>query len=127
MGLKLEPDAFYRAEDGSKVGPMIGYRDDTYFDIGYGKEGLWRYDGFDVWDYGKNNLIAPWTTEPTGPVRTVTRKEIVPGVYGDVELAGDDTYSGAFGIRINTLMDASRLRAAIATLTEIADALEDGQ
>lgn len=56
---------------------------------------------------------------PTGPVRTVTRKEIVSGVYGKVRV----DMLGGIGVEVQELHDAEELTAAIATLTEIRDAL----
>ena len=50
------------------------------------------------------------------PVRTVTRKEIVPGVYGKVQVFGS-------GYIATEMMLPSDLTAAIATLTEIRDAM----
>ena len=126
LELKLEVGKYYLTRDGSRVGPMCRYRDGTYFHLGYGREGLWRVDGCDVWDDGKNDLIAEWHTSPTGPVRTVTCKEIVPGVYGLVTVE-----NRVGGCRLALPRDnffcadnVDELRAAIATLTEIADAME---
>jgi hypothetical protein len=56
-----------------------------------------------------------------GPVRTVTRKEIVPGVYGKVQVFG------SLNVSTELMQGAAELRAAISTLTQIADALEDNQ
>lgn len=96
--------------------------------------------GFLVIDYG-GKLSPPvnpkhFTKPETGPVRTVTRKEIVPGVYGVVsihELTSDDgdpfiALLGATSLKERTVhveMSAKKLRTTIATLTEIADALEE--
>ena len=82
-------------------------------------------------------LDAEAELAPTGPVRTVTRKEIVPGVYGKVsihQLRGDNgqVYLALLSCpadKVNTAhvqMTATELRAAVATLSEIADALEGG-
>lgn len=60
------------------------------------------------------------------PVRTVTRKEIVPGVYGCVAVS-DET---ADGVRVKlevARMSASDLTAAIQTLTEIRDAMQENR
>ena len=54
-----------------------------------------------------------------GPVRTVTRKEIVPGVYGAVGVQDGCLVNVAY------MRTADELRAAAATLIEIADALEE--
>ena len=58
------------------------------------------------------------TKAAKSPVRTVTRKEIVPGVYGKVQVFGS-------GYICTEMMLASDLTAAIATLTEIRDAMQD--
>lgn len=74
----------------------------------------------------QNDLIAEWTDAPTGPVRTVTRKEIVPGVYGGLRVS---MAHGAVFLSMDDEAehDASDIRHLIATLTEIADALEGNQ
>lgn len=59
-----------------------------------------------------------------GPVRTVTRREIVPGVYGRVKV-----HANAYALNIHTQKDgecwsAADLRAAAAVFIELADALE---
>lgn len=68
---------------------------------------------------------------PTGPVRTVTRSEIVPGIYnrlGVGEQSGDRIWVGLVendgDYDLGSLLDAKQLRALAATATEIADALE---
>ena len=64
----------------------------------------------------------------TGPVRTVTRKEIAGGRYGRLTVAPAE--NGNVAVKFNgalggySMVSAAELRAAIATLTEIADALE---
>jgi hypothetical protein len=76
--------------------------------------------------------------KPAGPVitETVKRQRIIPGIYGRVSIHE----LGEHGIQYFALVDsvsdkertahvamnAAELRAAIATLTEIADALEGG-
>lgn len=58
--------------------------------------------------------------EKEGPVRTVTKKEIVPGVYGKVVVEGE------FVRMEDTIMGRANLGAlndAIETLTQIRDAL----
>lgn len=63
------------------------------------------------------------------PVRTVTRTEIVPGVYGRIGVGLADSKSVLLGItgHMNAYAQFSRpeLTAAIATLTTIRDALEE--
>lgn len=56
----------------------------------------------------------------SGPVRMVTRKEIVAGKYGNVRV-----YENGDVDLTRTIGGADEIRAAIATLTQIADALEE--
>ena len=59
------------------------------------------------------------TKAAKSPVRTVTRKEIVPGVYGAVGVQEGNLINVAY---MRTVDD---LTAAIKTLTEIRDAMEN--
>lgn len=56
-----------------------------------------------------------------GPVRTVTRKEIVSGVYGIVRVSYLD---GVTSLSLNPFDRAEELREAAHTLNQIAEALE---
>ncbi len=72
-------------------------------------------------------LSPPSATPTTSHIRTVTRKEIVPGVYGDVNVTlVDNVGSARISFPDNHRYTSTSLRTMIATLTEIADAL-DGQ
>lgn len=70
-------------------------------------------------------MRAQWDAEhaPKTPVREVvkTRKEILPGVYVDVEVSEHGE------VRVAWMDGEAQLTAAIATLTLIRDAMEDGQ
>ena len=60
---------------------------------------------------------------PAGPVREVTRKEIVPGTYGVV----DTSEATADGVRIKfpaARCSATELREAATVFNQLADALE---
>lgn len=82
-------------------------------------------------------LVDEWTDEPTGPVITETIKRIKPGVYGRVEVLSGPTDMCASAVQVtihpgspvspHLWLDASELRAAAATLTEIADALGEAK
>lgn len=120
--MKLEVGKYYRTRAGRKVGPIFetepfyGYKWKSKEETAH-----WDDDGVDgdaPPGAQPSDLVAEWT---------VTRKDIVPGVHGDVEVSEDDTYQGGVGIYINTIMDVTSLSAAIATLTEIRDALEQNQ
>ncbi len=60
-----------------------------------------------------------------GPVRTVTKKEIVPGVYGAVKV--HDPGSEYVRINVDAAMDVDELTDAIETLTQIRDALGENE
>lgn len=81
---------------------------------------------FDHLDGDQWRIISRASEAPTGPVRTVTRKELVYGKYGRVNLSPSITCVSdvCIELRDGSAFSASELRAAIATLTEIADALE---
>lgn len=57
------------------------------------------------------------------PIRTVTRREIVPGVYGEVTVERIP-FSG-FEISYSSYGNAHKLRAAARIFNEIADVLEE--
>jgi len=126
--MKLEVGKYYRTRDGEKVGPM---RADPRgrargFEWADEHDWAWRADGtFDIRRLEcDEDLIAEWVDEPAapqpaGPVRTITRKEVVPGTYGDVFVDEDGD------VRVGYMSDAADIRAAIATLSEIADAMEE--
>lgn len=68
--------------------------------------------------------------EKDGPVRTVTRKEIVPGVYGHIWVDEVDGDIVKIGMRNNALkkldavgLSSGELSELIETLTQIRDAL----
>lgn len=135
--MKLEVGKFYRTRDGQKVGPIKSRRDKVYPFHGrlddtvspsFTKDGYyWRSEL-----ESPDDLIAEWVDEPAasqpaGPVRTITRKEIVPGSYkGPVHIYEADNDS----VRLSVpgfhykLVD---LKNIIETLTEIADALEENE
>ncbi len=93
--------------------------------LGYGN-GFW-YRGADG---SRQNSTTPtdWELVETGPVRTVTRKEIVPGVYGVVRVYG----TGSRGVNVDITGNYSHkssdeLRAAASVFNELADALDVAQ
>ena len=86
-----------------------------------------------VVDPNGGNHAAGFLELDEGPVRTVTRKEIVPGVYGVVSVASqfaDATPVALWKHGIEAPMvtlNSTELRSAAATLIELADALESAQ
>lgn len=148
MALRIEEGKFYRARNGRKVGPFE-YVNRGQTEIRFhwrapqsdGGPWLWAHDG----TFGENrnkdwDLTAEWTEEPTGPVRAVTRKEIVPGIYGRLKITEtqrEGTYGDVCIQLVNraglihgsrdpdpALMTVAELRAAAITFNELADALD---
>lgn len=135
----IEKGKFYRARNGEKVGPMVPSGDVTW---PWGDAYNWVdshhwtaegrfYHGGGIHD---RDIVDEWQG---GPVITETVKRIVPGVYGRLYIAkqgGDDPR-----VLVNLADQAGRyngvahgwsleeLRAAIATLADVADALEPGK
>jgi hypothetical protein len=120
--MKIEHGKFYRGDDGKKYGPMIA----SSFAWVQGRASQidpdWHIDGR-ARANTTVNLIAEW---PDGPVitETIIRKTIKPGAYGPIEIS--KVYDDGVNIFANPgKWDAPAIRAAIATLSEIADAMED--
>lgn len=144
--MKIEAGKYYRTRDGKKVGP-INRRDDRPKWGGFIKgdadgavDGYryWADDGAHYYNISEYDIISEWHDEPTSPVRTVTRKEIVPGTYGRVSVLGPAPGGGAIELALvephgtlapksgATSLNPAELRAAIAIFTQLADALDDG-
>jgi hypothetical protein len=71
------------------------------------------FDGTVFWPGDGFSLVTP------SPVRTVTRREIMPGAYGPVAIYKD--YSATVGA-----LNAAVAREAARIFNEIADALDEG-
>lgn len=141
MSIIIKEGCFYRTRGGQRVGPMRLHPHNTRVMVG-DMEGhsnrCFALDG--THEYGNQNLdlIALWSDEPTSPVRTVTRKEIVPGTYGRISVASDaDGYASIALTTFDTgpsqldevyrrSLKAPELRAAAKVFTDLADALEGG-
>lgn len=117
--MKIEEGKFYKTREGKKVGPATLTTQEWSIEEGF----LWALSGPYLYrDDGttqrnrESNLVSEWPNE--GPVRDVTRKEIVPGVYGIIHI------SDHHDIRLVTSKDPAELRAAAAVLSQLAEALE---
>lgn len=118
-------DVVELVENGIASGSGVGERgtveiiDGEFFTIGEMQRGD---------DFGhKFRIVSRASDKPTSPVRTVTttRREIVPGVYGRLRVSASITDSDDVCIEIvgGMAFSGQELTAAIATLTEIRDAL----
>lgn len=84
---------------------------------------IWLPDGPEgPWEVSRFELVEAAPSNPS-PIRKVTRTEIVPGTYGDVDLE-DDGPLGIF-IRYSEYASAPGLRNAARIFNEIADALDE--
>lgn len=73
----------------------------------------------DIWHLDENMELVS-----EGPVRTVTRREVVGGVYGDVGVSVHP--DGEIQIEMRMLTkDAKRVLSAAMILSQIAEALDD--
>lgn len=128
--MKIEAGIFYKTRGGEKVGPITlvspplhetwaGYGEDSAITRTYFADGQWIKG-----EPTDNDLVSEWTDEPTGPVRERLVKEIVPGFYGIVCVGfrGGDKDKPEVSVAFAG-HSADELRAAAATLLEIADAL----
>lgn len=123
--MQIEAGKHYKTRDGRKVGPMVAQHQLWVCGIE-----AWYLDG--KWSHlggpDPDDLIAEWTE---GPVRTVTRREIVGGKYGRVRVNG--RWEGGVIVFVEGIdhptgapvLTAPELRAAAATFLELAEALED--
>jgi len=123
--MQLKAGEYYKTRDGRKVGPMVREEYDPL---------PWTAGDARGWDAnGKryaaancpgDDLVAVWSE---GPVRQTYRTEIVPGKYGVLRLGA----IGSSGVRVpvafvdqgERFYSVDELTAAIATLTQVRDAL----
>ena len=82
--MQIEAGKYYRRRDGKKCGPAWTDGNQPHpWCVQFDESEHWyRDNGASCLGNADADLIAEWTEAPTCPVRTVTRKEIVPGVEG---------------------------------------------
>lgn len=131
--MRLEEGKYYRTRDGRKAGPVR--RIDGEWNAANAQDGNWRYDddgGLTNFGGDDLDLIAEWTE---GPVRTVTRREVVEGVYGRLKVNQTYATEPSVGIKLvdrngkelgesGAGMTSTELKAAAAVLLELAGALD---
>lgn len=140
--MKIAEGKSYKAADGRKISNMRWSGEHRCFygtdeRVGSAFSRAYRANGKHGSEFISNepffDLVSEW--EPTGPVVTETVKRINPGIYGKLNITGtyqknrvtldwvtDDFHSAPPIVGL----DAAELRAAAATLTELADALDEG-
>lgn len=140
--MKLEEGKYYKTRDGRKVGPIVinpitgvaltSERDFDFWCV-LAENGLANGDDGEPHE---NDIIAEWQD---GPIREVTKKELVPGVYGRFKVDNVDASWNEnnpdiainFVTRVNKnkiidcAINATELREAAELFNELADYLDD--
>jgi hypothetical protein len=117
MVLKVEDGKFYTTRDGGTLGPY----ERNFSDVWWVRNDH-NSSRFEDGRLNRDRESPADLVEVVGPVRTVTRKEIVAGIYGIVCVGFRDAKPEVSVMFADH--SPAQLRAAAATLTEIADALE---
>lgn len=121
--LKIEAGKYYKTRDGRKVGPIIS--DGMHWRV---KDRIDPDEVFDWYENGKfsrirdsdNDIISEWQDETQSPIRTVTRREIVAGNYGLIQIFDN----GCMYIETDTYT-AEQCREAAHILNQIAEVLQE--
>lgn len=127
--MKIEEGKYYRTRDGRKVGPVIEgqkpYKDGRHAHWPFRFEIFWyKSDGFSCPGEAQlhndnDDLISEWQDEIPSPVRTVTRREIVAGCYGNIHI---DKRGFITMLATNR---AENIREAAHLLNQIAEVLQE--
>lgn len=121
--VKIEAGKYYKTRDGIKVGPIRNYDDRFYYKASFCC-GNWTYLENGKWagstEEDNRDIIAEWQDQPS-TLRIVTRREVVPGTYGIVQVTSNREIKIQLG-----KYSADKLREAAHILNQIAEALEDG-
>lgn len=124
--VKIEEGKFYKTRDGRKVGPMAW--ENTGKSYVYPQGGYWAVSGVGTWwqdgKYYKDkstdsDIISEWPSDARGPIREILRREIVPGVYGIVEI------TDVRGVGIDCIPTATELREAAHLFNQLAEFLDE--
>lgn len=123
--MKIEAGKYYKTRDGRKVGPMREI-DRELTDYPWTDQveemPMQRYNdwGEEVGEPSSHDLISEWQDEATSPIRTVTRREIVPGNYGLIQIFDN----GCMYIETDSYT-AEQCREAAHLLNQIAEVLQE--
>lgn len=140
--MKIEAGKYYKTRDGRKVGPMRELdRETTDWPWTDKLEDMpeQRYtdDGKEIGTGSDCDLVSEWlpweTIDYKSPIRTVTRREIVPGTYGNVYVKGEISghpLGRVCLVGVSTTTDAvgltaEELREAAHILNQIAEVLQE--
>ncbi len=128
--VKIEEGKFYKTRDGRKAGPIVihfgrehagaeGFRDDHWY-ISTNRYYSEMSGRTSIRGESPDDLIEEWQDPtPTTPIRTITRREIVPGDYGVVGVTQDCNI-----VIYKSKYTPEELREAAHILNQIAEYLE---
>lgn len=121
----LEKGKFYVDKHGKKVGPLTGSSFKYIVGRSGGEDPEWDNNGYVVirGEEGYGDLVSEWTDD--GPVRTVTRREIVLGDYGRVRVNGSHNSAKEVSVIVEGWMKADELRSAAMIFSQLAEALDE--
>lgn len=110
------------------VGQKVKRADGCEFSHGETIATISRVDVDKVWfeetcTYLENHKVIAFET--VGPIRTVTRREIVPGQYGHIEISDVNEEGASLWLPRNKRWTSGQLREAAHVLNQIAEVLED--
>lgn len=119
--MKLEVGNYYKTRSGEKVGPCESTQSRIVpFDCGSywyyqedGTAGSGILDSQREWD-----IVSEWVDTP---VKTVSKREIVPGVYGNLSV------NDSMGIHVGWTYGVGEIKQLIDTLQEIVSVLEENK
>ncbi len=124
--MQIEAGKTYRDAEGNKVGPLLIWDEDVQHPWsetkGWDNKNIYANDGTNA--YGSPPLVAEWVE---GPVRTVTRHEVVAGTYGPLEVGAivNALDCVAVDLSLDASLTADEIDTLIAHLTAIAEALRE--
>lgn len=127
--MRIEVGEYYMTAGGQKVGPMELWSESVehpfrvaglthHFTSG---GDLWRVDGTSDYCGKSGQIVAIWTE---GPIRTVTRQEIIPGTYDGVVVSYEHDHRLTVSFMVER-PSSDALTRAVAVLTALAGALRD--
>jgi len=133
--MKIEAGKYYRTRDGRKVGPVEFSEYGRPWATAPGFDKTHWYTQWSaksdfagrasIYCEHPDDLIAEWTDEPAEPKPSpfVTRRELVPGVYGKISVIKDDM--DEIHIECNEWLTADELDEAAHLFAQLAEYLRE--
>lgn len=133
--MKLEEGKFYKTRSGLKFGPAeaVNPFGSSCWVVPSNNGHPATYDSYgnriSPCCSNEEDLVSEWHD---GPVRTVTRREIVPGIYGKVFINCYDEFANTVSLNVKedfgcVSFNAEELREAAHLLNQLAEFMEEQQ